>query len=408
MRRGIRWPKPRVELGNEAIISSEAQQGRSFNSKPVKKPTWTGGMFWPARLVADGQGAFRFDMLHDGVSDVWAEDDHGRAGWVQNVKIGTSGVRVVLRPRDAMVKLDGRVVDEQGKGMKGTVTLCRTDNNQPSELVDGAVGEDGSFKLEAKTPSPTDFQFLRLVFVSDSGRTAWRTVPKNSGTVQLQLQPEAKVSGVVTDAQGAPLAGAKVQLYSGKQIAYGELIFDKVLRALLPTATTDSAGRFTLGGLPADADVSVIANKDGYDYENAWWLKTKSTNVIDAGTIALKDGIALSGTVRYEDGKPAVGAVVSMGWSENAQKATADGNGVYGFRGLSHNMFYNEYTDLKAQIGEPADYEGNTRFGGRLQWGDHASGVDIVVKRSMHARLIEWQKTTGTPTESKTLAVVGG
>ena len=202
---GIAVPKARVELGNEAVLSKDAVDAGSFGQKG-KKPTWTGGTFWPARLVANAQGEFKFDMLHDGVSDVWAEDDHGRAGWTQDVKIGATGVKVVLRPRDAMLRLDGRVVDEQGKGMKGKVTLCRTDNNQPSKLVDGMTGEDGAFKLEAKTPYPTDFQFLRVVFVSDGGRIAWRTVPKNSGTIQLQLAPEAKVSGVVTDALGSPLS----------------------------------------------------------------------------------------------------------------------------------------------------------------------------------------------------------
>ena len=171
-------------------------------------------------------------------------------------------------------------------------------------------------------------------------------------------------------------------------------------------AMTDGQGRYVLGGLPADADVSVIAKKDGYDYDHAWWLKTTSTKVTDAGKIALKEGISLGGSVHYEDGKPAVGAVVAIGWSDEAQKATADVSGAYQFTGLSHDKFYNEYTDLKATIGEPADWEGTARYNGRPQSGDRVGGVDIVLKRSMHSRLAEWEKKSGTAAESRMLAVV--
>ena len=180
------------------------------------------------------------------------------------MKSDTNGIKVVVRGRDPVLTISGRVIDEQGSAMKGKIALFTTDNNTPAKLTDAVAGEDGAFKLEAKTPT-TSFQFLRVVFVSDSGRIAWRSIPKCSGSFQIQLEPETKIAGMVVDARGAAIEGAKVTVYQGKDRTYGELIFGPELREFLPGVQTDVQGRFVLGGLPRGAEISIIADHDGFE-----------------------------------------------------------------------------------------------------------------------------------------------
>ncbi len=396
--------KAQVEFGNESVLSTTAVQARNNNG--AKKPTWTNGDFYPAQLTTDGQGKFKFDMLHKtGTADLWADGNHNQMGWEQAVTVGRADVRIVLHPRGSTIKLQGHVVDERGQGVKGKITLCSADNEKPGTLENTSTGADGAFTLEMKTPASVQTPFLRFVFVGDEGRIGWRTIPKCSGTLELALKPEAKVSGLVVDAQGAPIEGAKVRLYYGKDSTYGLLYFGNKMYKSLPAATTDKSGAFVLGGLPVDSAVSVMAERDGYQYEYVWNHKTKST-VLDLGKMVLKDGITVSGTVKHEDGTPAAGAVVAIGWVGDEKTTTADAQGVYRFVGMQQELFYNEPTALRVKVGEPLEWEGTGKCAGRLQPGDKASGVDLVVKRAMESKQREWQKTAGAAAESKYLAAI--
>ncbi len=205
------------------------------------------------------------------------------------------------------------------------------------------------------------------------------------------------------------LAGAKVRLYLGRDSAYGETLFYGPPAEMLPTAHTGADGRFVLGGFPLGAEISVLAEHVGFEQDYAWRLTTQA-DVRDAGKITLKPGIAVAGTVRYDDGKPAAGAVVRIGYFNTPTTTTADEKGAYEFKGLPQMFFYNPFVPLAAHVGEPADWEGGTRYEGRLQPGDRAGGVDLVLKRSMRWKRNEWTKTTGPTTvpgaESKYLAAV--
>ncbi len=114
-----------VMRGNEALLSRDAMDAAGGSRSDLKMPTWMGGRFSPAVVVSGDQGQFKFDMLHEGISDVWAIDDrHGRARvgsgcehWVERCEDRFAGARINAEDHRAR----GRRAGQGGEGEGGAV-----------------------------------------------------------------------------------------------------------------------------------------------------------------------------------------------------------------------------------------------------------------------------------------------
>ncbi len=174
---------------------------------------------------------------------------------VPQVEPGRKGKDIVMRlPRGLEVR--GRVVDARSVPVSGATIVARSlDPGREGlglEATDprGTSGENGSFLLQGLEKGTYALK------VSHAAH-ATRTVPElkvDSATKQVPeivLQPQAEISGRVTDTAGQPIAGAIV---SGGRA--GEESSTMVL--------SDGDGKFVLGQFSSGESVVLFAEAPGY------------------------------------------------------------------------------------------------------------------------------------------------
>lgn len=166
-------------------------------------------------------------------------------------------------------RVNGRVVDASGKGIAGARVLSLPDTNSKTFFAADA-GKEGSPALgtiadtEGRfvVPVATDSPFF-TIYADAKGFSPNTTPPvPPERDVTIVLQTSASLRGVVTNVDGAPIAGARVQalvMYEGVRI---EL-----------EAVTDAAGAYSIDGLPVQPEIGTrypiatlynLATADGY------------------------------------------------------------------------------------------------------------------------------------------------
>lgn len=149
------------------------------------------------------------------------------------------------------------------------------------------IGDDGSWKLSAAT-------------AEDASQ-------RGSGTpwLELELVPERTVRGRVLDAEGAPLAGARVA-------AEGFfLVMASVASRDGAEAVTDDAGRFALGGLRSDIGHALVVEAPGHA-RRAFEVPSDEPLEVELGEVELGIETALAGAVVDLDGRPLEDVVVVL------------------------------------------------------------------------------------------------
>ena len=144
--------------------------------------------------------------------------------------------------------------------------------------------------------------------------------------VEIKLAPGAQITGLVTDPEGKPIAGAKVRasLGVGAQWTF----------ALRITAVTDGKGRYVFPAMLPDAEYRIRAAADGYGRANITGdIPEKPKAPVQVEKIVLKPAnLSISGVVLDADGKPAVGVVVRAsgeGQPDSDKSATTDKKGKF-------------------------------------------------------------------------------
>jgi RNA polymerase sigma factor (sigma-70 family) len=156
----------------------------------------------------------------------------------------------------------------------------------------------------------------------------------------IRLHPPQSVSGVVTDAAGAPVAGAIVEAAVQSRDPYAnEWAWDA--RTGL-AATTDAAGRFRLDRIPETAQLHLTVHHPSYC---TWSTKVGYTNgvyPVAAGTddveVALQPTPASAHVQLTKGAKPLHQAGVSLlaiGPNRYFESRPTDENGQVDFRGLT-------------------------------------------------------------------------
>ena len=239
--------------------------------EPVRIESQTRRVMRANGTPTNAQGEFRFTDLAPGKTGVSVRAPGYRTEFARNLSTGTENLRIVLgEPRP--YRLSGNVVDTSCKGLEGVeVTFIEETLSGPAKGSDAPplslrTDQTGAFQIGRVLPPVDGRSVRRSLFARKEGYGAWGQELDTTGgqtSLHITLQAEERVSGVVKDEAGQPIAGAAVSLNSGRG-SYGNFWFPPARLHLAPQATTQADGAFTLDQLPTESDLSLRVQAEGY------------------------------------------------------------------------------------------------------------------------------------------------
>jgi len=247
-------------------------------------PTETDGTFRiaglraePADLVVEAEGYERFEMAAV----------RPQAGGLIEVQLG-EGARLV-----------GRVLDADGEGVANTYIWLRLDHNPGlsrtawstalpghQTTTDGA----GRFRFEALGAGPWTVDLGGEQLAEDVG--AIRLRPGEEREIELRLRAQGRLTGVITDSYGEPVAGAEVFVQPLDPAG-------QVTRTY-QGARTDASGAYEAYRVPSGR-ARVAARHPDYREGVVEVVIERGTNEVD---LKLQPGWEISGTVTSAAGAP--------------------------------------------------------------------------------------------------------
>lgn len=216
----------------------------------------------------------------------------------------TTSLRISLEKASSV---SGRMVDEEGKPLKGAARLRSHDGvSAPASFGQAAmasVGEDGKFSIGVLRPGSNVIQLAGV---------GYTTIER---TVEIAQAGEAAALGDVVFEAGLTIRG-RVMEESGSGVPGARI------SALIPTGTenretlfaeADAEGRFVLRGLK---DVAYMVGATAVGFAPLQKSLTAST---DEQILTLKRSITLSGRIVDPDGAPVGRAQVSAQRGDDRQ-----------------------------------------------------------------------------------------
>jgi protocatechuate 3,4-dioxygenase beta subunit len=283
----------------------------------------------------------QYVYLGMGVAPEGFKTPKGQAGQTVNVADGQTlevNFKLSRGPRTPVVS--GRVVDEDGKAVGDSIIWIEPAGryDQMAHPYQGRSKADGSFQFKLMYPE------AKVRAKKDQMATLAAVVVKGNEDQQLDLKVEtnalATVSGMVVDARGDILVGAKVNLTEmyGSYGTGGDV------------ASTGKEGTFKIEGLWPDGNYSLSVSAPGRGQFSAGKLKLQPGGVLDLGKMTLKDlGSFVAGTVFDPQGKPAggVSVMVSNGKETPFTEVTSDKEGKFRIPVASGDEL-----NIQARVGE--------------------------------------------------------
>lgn len=267
---------------------------------------------------------------------------------------------VVLEPTLA---LRGRVRDATGRPVAdATVSVPAPSRPRPLEARTGA---DGAFVLAGLPAQPALLQVRARGFAP-----ARRHAMPGEAPVEVVLEAEARISGLVVDEAGRPVDGATAAATAAEE-------GDPAPRVRARAAE----GRFTLDGLAAGRYV-VEVTAPGKTPAVVPGVTMAAGETRDVGRVRLPSGTVLRGVVVDAAGVPVSGAAVravaaSGKPRQERSRATTGGDGTFELRGVpagrlellaSHPQFATTRLVVEASAAEaPPEVRLTLARGGRLQ-----------------------------------------
>ena len=316
-------------------------QVRVVEEKPTAAKEKAAGA-WTATTDARGFFAVHGVPAGDAVVVVSAR---GRVTSRRRVTVPQSGTVSTEAKLVPGVRFAGTVTDADGKPVGG-VTLLAFEGvrEKPSRFGfvigstkaggSGTSKDDGTFEVDglaAGTEYRLRAEHPHYVVLDVPGLDA--AAGGGHDALDLVLEPAAWVSGVVVDASGGAVAGARVMRPEDEASEEDEFI-RRFLRMVVPRDTTDASvsdarGRFVVGSLKAGS-VRLTATAEGYfdgtvTADAAVGKETGGLKVVLEIATAWVEGEAAD-----EAGKPLAGVSVSASSDEgDCGTATSDATGKW-------------------------------------------------------------------------------
>jgi RNA polymerase sigma factor (sigma-70 family) len=280
-------------------------------------------------VTTDDGGAFHLVGLGPGdyVVDVRSERLSGRS---RALRLAPGQARDgILVEIDAGHSVSGRVIDAgSARANAATVLLSAAGGAAPSAVVSDA---SGAFRFDAQLPGR--YEVTARTPDGRRGRLPLTLSDADVLGVQLVLAPQIVVEGQVLDPAGRPVEGARVN-------AFAEPASVGWVGRSTPSATTTSDGRFRFTGFEKGS-VNIRAEKG--EAGTGSWSESLDWGATRQITIQLLAGGSLSGSVRFDDGTVAPGAVVYTEYPDQRERSAArtvvGDDGRYLLRGLGAGLY---------------------------------------------------------------------
>jgi hypothetical protein len=273
-------------------------------------------------------------------------------------------------------ELEGIVLDDAGKPVAASrVTLVRPGVMSFNDGPVVSTGNDGKFYLEGLDPTDTLPVRARTDDASTDGAIVIRPdEQKGKGPLELRVSPRFafKVKGLVADAAGKPLAGARVTVWWSRRYVTRKGRYQSMgLSSGLETVTTDSSGSYVSKALFPGDSYHVTVEHPRYSKAESSSVKGKSGEVHDFGTLRLISSAGtIAGTARSTDGKPIADVdVFNRGDGLQPVSTRTDAAGRFRLDGL--------YPGVKYAFARKVGY----RFAGVRVGGD-ATDATITLRRA--------------------------
>lgn len=290
---------PVEELGVWVLARQRGLDAEEWDEVLLEQPA-------DLRRVAVENGYFRFRQSVEGASRLWldskflyleqSELSKGTDALRLEPKLGAALEVTGVRPAGAAADevLEGIVVELVGMprgrgGMWGGRTNERKVRlDAEGRALFGGLSTENSWILRS---SPERWAtFSKLGIELEAGQ---------SGSEDLSFKLGARISGLVLDERGAPVAGAQVDWESANRFA--------TMGETREPATSDAKGAYALYGVrPGKGGVRATA--DGYVGQQLPDLDVQDGEVRAGVDLVLSSGLAISGRVLTTDGSPAAGA----------------------------------------------------------------------------------------------------
>ena len=258
---------------------------------------------------------------------------------------------------------------EQSRGASGVLALGASDGSMLSRIR-RIVAYPRNGRVVARW-SPLNIFASSLVIAALMGLLSWQSIAQTGSeppadtnqdppAIAVEAKPEIKSNRVV-DAQGKPIAGAKIDCL--RSMKYSWLEAPKSLGVTV----SDSEGLFDYpAGLPAKDQFYVYVSAEGF-LERVWAANHGEAYVLEQGkrkldTLVLRRPVTVAGQILGLNGKPLADAEIAVdymydnGWCEiNGNRVKSDAAGRFVARGLEPaNLFVRyESPDATNEEGMP-------------------------------------------------------
>jgi hypothetical protein len=292
-------------------------EGASVTAMPGDGPTWD--IFAKS---TDAAGRWAFDFLPSGHSASFELADPRFVRLPNEIILPTTG-SISAKPFVARTgaRLEGRVIDENGKPLSGVRVYARSDGPNWDDAISSA---DGTYRMtrlgtgvyKVSVSSKRDAERVaapRMAVRADEGKT--------NKVADFVMTPGALVEGKVTDSKtGAPIAYVTISSYDH-------------------TARTLADGTFRLRVVPGEGRVQVKSKPQNYAYPKSGspssqinvWLAEGETKRLD---FALDPLLPLVGRVVDEQGEPVSGVTIVVGQKWNQMFGIVEKDGTFSVAGL--------------------------------------------------------------------------
>jgi beta-lactamase regulating signal transducer with metallopeptidase domain len=243
-----------IQLGDAPKVTGYV---RGLYAKPISGAVVTMVPYGPRDIVTDHEGKFEFTWDPRGIELylVARQVERGLAGSAEfHSDIGEPGHQegdaVEIRIDEAMT-LIGKVVDVNGKGISAAkvAAVIHTGLDMPAPVTEVLTDADGRYEIKPLPPG----HFYVINTTAQGYGTGWTKIAAfdaAAGSVEAESMvlraANLLVSGVVVDANGAPVKGAMVKCWGSGQPEVQTL--------------TDAAGKFTIENI-CKGELRIYAKK---------------------------------------------------------------------------------------------------------------------------------------------------
>jgi hypothetical protein len=228
------------------------------------------------------------------------------------------------------ITVTGTVLGPDDKAVAGA-TVVGISASIKEQISSATTDKAGHFSVTLAYEEDNDLDWVGHVAVYAPGLGIGGGRLKKDGTI-IRLSPARDISGTVLDTQGKPVAGVELSLY---RVGDRKTFFTYIPKPLHTrfTATSDAKGQWAMSNLPTKDTAFLEVSDRRYQCQTFQVPLAQSDEPVP--DIVVKPAAQLTGKVVRENGKPAVGVVVSAAAVNYAHAvAVTNADGRYTIGGL--------------------------------------------------------------------------